>query len=511
MKRPLVVVCISIICGIVAASFVSLNVWFSFACLIAAFISLFVNLEDKITFRFSLILCCFYLGYCHFLIAQILPNNHIAKITPHKGKFVSVKGLVISAPVKKKNKTIFIVKTEKIVIDNKDFPIQGNLLVNFFKKEKINDQDRITVSGTLYKPYNFPNSGRFRYREFLKRKGIYSILSVGKQGKITVEQSKQNNSIKTIILSLKSKVKQMINVHLSENAGKIMSAMILGDREDVPRFINTALQRTGTVHILAVSGLHVGIVAMIIISLLKLCQMPFRLRYLLAIIALCGFCIFTGGRVSVVRATIMTVVFLSGVLLNRDYDPYSALSLSALIILYVNPWQLFEVGFQLSFACVLSIFKFTNTILSIFPVKWKENKWLALILKSFSVSVSAWLGATGIIAYYFQLFTPIAVIANIIIVPFLFIVIASGFLMIILGGIIPGLLGPLALSCELLVALLYKINIVFLGFPGAYWEIKDISFAGVSIYYLFVVLVIGFYSRRQRFFSDMTDLTNAVG
>jgi ComEC/Rec2-related protein len=176
------------------------------------------------------------------------------------------------------------------------------------------------------------------------------MFAVGKSGAVDIIGERKG--FRRGIIAVKKRMEAVLNRRLPRSSAGMLNAMILGGRSEAPKYINTALQRTGTVHILAVSGLHVGIVAFIVLAGLKLLAMPYRWRYATAMIILLGYCFLTGARIPIVRATIMAEVLLAGVLLFRSYDPLSALSLAACLILIVCPQQLFDVGFQLSFISV---------------------------------------------------------------------------------------------------------------------------------------------------------------
>ncbi|MCP4650069.1 MAG: ComEC/Rec2 family competence protein [PVC group bacterium] len=510
-NRPLILICISFIFGILAASLVGISLLFCYVCLFFSCLSALLTMRQRKLFVVFLALSCFYLGYCHFINAQILPKNHINNLTPYKGKYVQVKGVVVSEPIQKKNKGVFVFQCNELI--RKDVGagltsarVQGKVLVNLYQDSEIIYGQEVVLMGKLYRPFSFPGEDGFNYRAYLKKQRIFSILSVSKKGKIEYTGHNLGNPVKRLAFYIQNKAEGFIDTHMSGPASGVMKAMILGQRGDAPKFFNEALKRTGTVHILAVSGLHVGIVALIVILILKMMQIPFKARYLLSIIILIFYCMLTGGRTSVVRATLMAVTFLISVLIGRDYDPYSALSLAALIILWFAPQQIFDLGFQLSFISVLAIFIFSPKIMGIFPKQILENKCGKYLIGSISVSISAWLGTLGIIAYYFNIITPIAILANLFIVPLLFVIVASSFLFIFLGGLISILAGSLALSCEFFITMLYKLNSGFLLIPGAYYNIPDISIHNLIMYYSFLVGVFGLLFYRGS--SEAAGLTN---
>lgn len=492
MKRPLVFICMFFIFGILIVNCVNLPFLILFILLILSLITSIIFLRNSFLFPFFLALTSIFLGACLLTNANTLSKDHIERLTPYKGKQVTLKGVIIDEPTQKKHKVTFILQAVELHDDNAGQKVTGKVLVWCFKKEDFKYGQEVILEGKLYRPYPLRLSKRFNYREYLKRKGVYSMLSVSKKGKVIFTGNNHGNPVKKMAFLLKGKVKQMITSHLSPEAAGILSAVILGFRGEVPQFVNKALQQTGTVHILAVSGLHVGIIAIVILALLKIFISGYRLRYALLIVILIFYCLLTGLRISVVRATIMAVVFLLSVLVNRDYDPFSALSFAAGIILCFNPNQLFDLGFQLSFISVFFILMFTGKLINLFPAQMLKSRPFRFLITCFSVSLVAQLATAGIVAYYFNLFTPIAVFANMIIIPVLFLIVVSGFLFTVLGVLHPALAGVLAINCEFFISLMYKINRFLLNIPGAYVELSKVELAGVLLYYLIVFVVLNF-------------------
>ncbi len=144
--------------------------------------------------------------------------------------------------------------------------------------------------------------------------------------------------------------------------------------------------------------------------------------------------ILTGSSASVVRATIMCVVFLAGLLLGRSVDIYNSLGAAAFIILAINPKDIFDIGFQLSFIAVLSMAYLTPKLMKAVKKDWNFyiRKYL---LEPFAVSVSATLGTFPFILYYFRMGTPIAAISNILIVPLMFVLMIGGICFIALSWV----------------------------------------------------------------------------
>jgi competence protein ComEC len=218
-----------------------------------------------------------------------------------------------------------------------------------------------------------------------------------------------------------------------------------------------------------VSGFNTGIVTFIIVLFLRLLRLPRRLRIYIAIPLLIIYCLATGASNPVVRATVMAIVFLSSYLFKREADIYNSCALAAIFILIINPRQLFDVGFQLSFISVISIVYLHPKIEKFLRSDKLKARYIKFLVSGCSVSFSAWLGTAGFIAYYFRIFSPITVLANIFIVPLAALITLCGFSLIFMALIFPPFAPIIAYSIEMLVALLLNINTLLIKLPGAYF------------------------------------------
>ena len=269
-----------------------------------------------------------------------------------------------------------------------------------------------------------------------------------------------------------------------------MQTILLGDRSQIPKPIKELFIQTGTAHILAISGLHVGIVAGLILIFLRLIPIGRRVQLVLTIFILLFYAFLTGGRPSVIRATIMAVVFLTSFLLEREPEVLNTLSLAALILLLLNPLNIFDVGFQLSFICVLSIIFLTPKIERIMSkfVSDSKHRIYNIFKQMVSVSIAVWLGVAGCIAYYFHIVTPITIGANLAVIPLTTIIVALGMGLLIVGSLIPSGAFIFAACIKLFLNLMVGIIYLFSLVPFAYFDLSGITVWQTISYYLVIIL-----------------------
>lgn len=496
MRRPLVGITLAFCLGIINAAYlkIPLLILYFFTFLFLIFNIIFLRQNTK--FNIFILCATFFLGATVLKNSQILPHCHIAKLIPYKSDSISLIGIIDNDPTYQNRRASFILKVEKLKINNSWIKTCGRVLVRIFsaeggKKNEFTYGERPFLSGNLYRPFSF-SKGKFNYRDYLRHRSIYLILNVKKSN--TVKQLDKNvgNPLKSFVFRIKHKMKAVIIKNLSPFSAGILSAIMLGERQNLPAYVRDILVKAGTVHIIAISGLHLGIVAFIIVLTLKIIKIPRKPRYILTILLLIVYCILTGARPPVVRATVMATILLFGYFLEREVNIYNSLSIAALAILLVNPWQLFEISFQLSFLSVISIVWLSPKIKSLFPEKLNKIPWIRFLILTFSVSLAAWLGLLPLIAYYFKTLSPITILANMIVVPYMTLIVASGFSLALIGMLIPSLSVIFAASNELFILILFKINSFLIAIPGAYFKLPSVSSVYVVLYYILLILVFNF-------------------
>lgn len=282
-------------------------------------------------------------------------------------------------------------------------------------------------------------------------------------------------AIERLAFGLKQAMEDIIFKYTPPITASIFNAMILGDKRNIPPHVYNSMIKSGTVHILVVSGFNVGIVAFMVILFLKFIRIPKRARFFFAVPLLLLYCLMTGASTPVVRSTIMAIVFMFAYLVKREPDIYNSCALAALFILMFNPRQLFDVGFQLSFMSVISIvylYPKIRMFLRLDSCSGRKKRLVPFgmfLVDSGLVSFSAWLGTAGLVAYYFRLFSPVTVLANIVIVPLATLITLCGFSLVIIELILPSLSPFFASSSQLIASLLLKVNAFLIKLPAAYF------------------------------------------
>ncbi|MBI1953619.1 MAG: ComEC/Rec2 family competence protein [Candidatus Omnitrophica bacterium] len=243
---------------------------------------------------------------------------------------------------------------------------------------------------------------------------------------------------------------------LDQEGSAYLEGLLLGNRQGFSKELAEAFRKTGTVHVLVVSGLNVGLVGFLGMVTLSFLRLPRNACHLLIAAGLISYCLLTGSDPPILRATLMGVLLCASAAAGREFSGFNALGAAALGILGWDPRALADVGFQLSFAAVGGI---------LLAAPWVEKG--PRILKPFAVSVSAWLAVLPLLAWHFHLVTPVAPLANLWVIPWASFLMAVGFLLFLLAGLHPALGLPAASVFTWMAWVLTQGVTWFSRWPGA--------------------------------------------
>lgn len=328
------------------------------------------------------------------------------------------------------------------------------------------------------------------YEIYLRSKGIRHVLRIGK-GDFAIERPVQ--AFKPRILSgrLKAHVETFLNKSLADPQGDIMKSILFGNQGYLKDDMLNAFSKSGTAHIVAVSGLHIGMIVLILEKLLSFLALGKNKRMIIisAFIIVYGFIV--GFPISIIRAGLMYLLFVLAYFIDRQYDSLNALMLIGFMSLLWNPFYLMTASFQLSFSATLSILLF-------YPLLETYLKKLPSSIRSLlSVTIAAQLGTMPITLYYFQQFSIIALLANLLIVPLLGVVLALGLLAISISFIsIP--LGDLVNQLtNLLLTYIYTVVKGTAGLPFSSITIENIHLGYILCYYIFLAVSYYLFFRKK--------------
>ena len=525
-NRPAVKILIPYLAGIILADRFDLSLirlWIFSALLM---ISLLVLYKKRRLAASSalLVLSFLFIGFIQYEVAMIPPRG-IDQVLYQQ---VKVRGTVTKSQKSRSRGSSLIVRGQTSLISDPSISMTGDISIRSWDEvfpQKYGDV--IEVEGKLSRPRLPRNPGGLDYRKYLMRQGVFATMTSSELPDVQTIGTGGNAFLKWT-KELRWKIEEIIDETMpSPKSASILKGITLGAREELPEETYKAFLKTGTSHILAVSGLHIGIIAGWAFFLCNWITKRLRLKnrsiaYLTIIPLVITYACMVGFRTSVVRASILVILAVLAAVMNRDrgastviehaeddeehvIDLLNLLAIAALCILIYRPGAFWDVGFQLSFGCVASI-------LYLMPhwARWigriKRDKWyrrvLRRILQAVTVSLSAQIGATLIIAYSFKRISLVGVFVNPVVIPLVAFIVPVAFLMYLVGLIYLPLTVVFAQANHLLIYVLDLIVSYFAGFPWSQISLSLLSsfwhvILGAAII-AFVANLLSFIERRRR-------------
>ena len=436
MSRPLIYPLLAIITGIVIGYYYSIPYCLLLSAIIFILFFLLLTIRNRWpkTSFFLIINFVILLGIFDIQIQQYSAHteNHISHFID-KGKLY-IEGVVIDNPILRPDKIFLVVQCIRIVEDKSYRPVSGNIRITIPDDSNFQYGDFIRFHTSLKKIQSFQNPGGFDYERYMTLQGIYASGFVATNSNIILLRQNTASGIKLKLEAFRLYLKEIIYQNASTPQKEIIEAMTIGNQNAIPAEVRDNFNKTGTSHILSISGLHIGMVAAMtffVISLILKSSEYLMLRFNIikaaaaaAFLMVLIYALIAGMGVTVIRSALMALVFMCALFLDRQKDIYNALALSALIILVISPDALFDISFQLSFMSVLAIIyivpRFSNfsfPSLANLPVWWQ--KIIRHIFLSILVCIAATLGTIPLIVFYFNRVSAITIIANLIAVPLL--------------------------------------------------------------------------------------------
>ncbi len=456
-------------------------------------ISYRVRLFPGILFQFLFLIFGYYL-------TEIKDDRHLENYFTNQNSPDYYIAELIDKPHGKGGKFRVPVCIKSIYDNNKLISASGKCFLYFkddIQASQLETGDKILFSG---KPVLIPapqNPGQFDFRLYSSVRRIYYCFYL-KKNSWTKESGGDPYSLKIISSKLRNNFLDVYKkAGISGQEYAVLSALVLGYDDEIDSDIMNAFSASGTLHILSVSGMHVGIIFTAISSLLifmerkKALQVP---RLIILLIVLWFYAFLTGLSPSVIRSCMMFSFIIIGQTFNRTSSIYNSLSVSALcIFILFDPLMFFDVGLQLSFIAVGGISFLYSKIYKIISFeKYVLDKSWSLI----AVSVAAQIATFPISIFYFHQFPNYFILANLIIIPLSTVGIFSGIFLLFLQPL-QFIFDLLCVITKNIIHLLNQSAIIFRELPGAVWDKIYFSFMDIIIIYFILFTLIFFIEKKS--------------
>ncbi len=497
MPFPFLFLALSLASGILFSFLLSFSLLTSVLSLMASLACawlFFLLRKDRHSFLFIL-LSTFLIGASLYSFSnRNFEENSLRKLK--LSSYADFYGTLYKSPSRGQDRDFLFLKVKKVFYETKEEKIRGNLRITVPRSPESSSSlnlfihDKIKVSARLLPSKGFRNFKTSSLKAYLKRQNIHN-RAFSKSPLLVERLESGKHSPFRLVSIIRQKLQQKIKKHFSSSdvnslspQGAVLEALLLGERSRMDPSITRSLQKAGIYHLFAISGAHIAIISFFLFSLFKLFRTPTRLSYLLVMVFLLFYAFLVEGRPSVMRATIMALAFLFGKLIWRNVNLLNTISISAFILLLLNPFSLFNVGFQLTFAATFSIILFFPRIIKYFP------KLPLRISDILVLSLTAQLGVFPFVASSFNRVTFSSLILNYAALPLVALVMACGYIFLPLSFAIPFLAKLLAKGIKFFIDLLISCSHLFDSFSFISYRIPTPHLLTIIGYFLFLLLLL---------------------
>ncbi|HEX7070098.1 MAG TPA: DNA internalization-related competence protein ComEC/Rec2 [Rhodothermales bacterium] len=304
---------------------------------------------------------------------------------------------------------------------------------------------RIGMWGRLEPTRPPRNPAEFDFRRYLAQKGVRSMLRVD-TGYDVRPLGPPSNLVRRVAVSVERRVESTIERRVPTATGRgILIALLLGRRSEMDPEVLDSFARTGLLHILAVSGLHVLMVGMVVYNLLCPFLLRFRLRWrtmelvraVVTLALLTVYAVVTGGSASVTRSVVMTAVLIGGVAFQRSAPAINSLAVAGCFLVLQRPTYLWDIGFQLSFGAVAAIVLLQPALMEPVRARLDEDTWQWSLAQGIATSTAATIGTAPILLYHFGSVSVAGLVLNPIAIPASGLALSGGLLTVLWAGLAP--------------------------------------------------------------------------
>lgn len=456
-----------------------------FAGILTSIAIVFLLLKIFSIKRILFLILIFYSAY--FLTFYKIKNyDDLVTLTPLNSTFT---GRIVSIPNSAdKTKTKFFLQIEKAGKQ----AVEGKTLVTLSGREeqleKLNIGEKITIEGSLRKPFNVTNPSQFDYSSYLRNFNTFTVLySDNDEFKIVKSKPEFKWTFLKNLNNTRNRILRTHSKYLKSPNLEILGGIVFGDDAVAPPdYIRTSFINSGLLHILAASGMNVAFIFTFWFLILKLLKVPYKPRVLSGMFIIVLYTFMTGLGPSVVRAALMLLFVLAGKLIDRDAHSISLLSLVAVLMLIYNPAYINNVSFQLSFLVTFGLLTTANII------SQKLDKIPDWIKAPVIIPIVAQIWIAPIQMFYFNTFSLYSVLANISTVSLLSVISFGGFVSSVLA-----IFKPIADFACLIVDFFmnYLLNILvwisdfFANLPHCLLQTTHPGLVQVTLYYVALILV----------------------
>ena len=472
----------------------------------------FLHNSRKTLIVAGLCLSALFVGGLHFPSSLPSVNEHSLRFY-NDNETVEIQGMVVEEPDIRDRSCLLAFSANEIIVNGEKKEVSGTALIQVPRYPAYHYGDVLNVTGKLETPEPFDN---FDYKSYLERQGIYSVIYYP-----GVELLGQGEGLKPLqwIYSLRERLSASLARALPEPQGSLAQGMLLGLRTNIPDSLNQAFSRTGTAHILAISGLNISIVIAMFLSLGILVFGRRRSIYIwLALMAIWLYALLAGMNPPVIRATIMGSLFLIAEYLGRQGSAIIALAFAAAVMVGIQPQLLWSVSFQLSFLAMAGLIFFYPSfqtwgrkgVARLFKHKEKIVPTASIITDGFASTLAAIVAVGPLIAYNFGIVSLVSVPATFFSLLALPAIIVTSALVAFVGLFAPLMAQILGWLAWLFLSYFLSVVQGFDALPFSSFQVSIVSTWYIWGYYVILAGVIASLKYRNQLADFSSKLTSGI-
>jgi competence protein ComEC len=349
--------------------------------------------------------------------------------------------------------------------------------------------DEVWLRGRLTVPQEATNPGGFDYRAYLARRGIFTILIARRPNDLRSNGVSHSSWVGKAAFAVRTMIQNATTASLSTHDAALMNGLLLSVQHRIPVRTRTAFMRTGTVHILSVSGMHITVLSVFLVAVLLLVRAPHPAACAASVVLIWLFTLAAGASEPAVRSAIIATLFYMASFVGRTGEPFHALAAAAFGILLWTPGALYDAPFQLSFTMTLFLFWMGAPLKELLWARERRMNRTVLLVRRYLflpllAGIIAQAACAPLVAYHFNLFSTVAPIANIPVALLSEILLLLG----LAASALTALVGPLTVPLWGLIALLLRVletvTFAFDRLPFSAVSVVSPPLAGILVYYL---------------------------
>lgn len=487
MRYAVLKTIIAIVLGIILAQYLSIP-------------NLYILIGIVILLIFSFSTKTYWLLYCVLIFTSALNYNGFTAQQNQINNFplydipVKIQTQINETPLSESNRY----SAELLKINNS--PVSGKiwLYLKSTSSDTSPEKQNITLSygdivdlKSKITPFDFPrNPNLVDYNRYYHKQGYLGSVFISLQDIDTIISKPGNLLMRRLVLPLRQYFFKTIDKYLDADEKDLLIGMLLGEKRGMSKQLRATFSDAGVAHILAVSGLHIGILIGLLLLFLPIIRIRRWPALIIIVVVTIIYLALIGFKTSAVRAGLMIIFACLGLFLERRYEPINGAFLAGIIILIIAPQALTDISFQLSFSAAIAIIIITPRLYNAIRDKKLPRFIKHYLLLPCFVSLSASVGTAPIILYHFYQFPLLVVFANLIIIPLVALALPLGFLVLLFNLFLPAVAGIYANTLWLTLKLIIFVSDKFADLHWQTIEPARPPLILIVLFYLAVLLML---------------------